>query len=99
MDTTRRQFLQTASLAAIGLGLQGCADTATQKPQTTETMTTPLPQIGLQLWTIREAINQDLAASLAAIAKMGYQGIETAFWPDGVSLQEGAKALQDAGLS
>ncbi|MEL6843496.1 MAG: sugar phosphate isomerase/epimerase, partial [Bacteroidota bacterium] len=59
----------------------------------------PLPQIGLQLWTIREAINQDLPASLAAIAKMGYRGIETAFWPDGVSLQEGAKALQDAGLS
>lgn len=99
MDTTRRQFLQTASLAAIGLGLPACDETATQQEQNTQTMTPPLPRIGLQLWSIREAINQDLPASLSAIARMGYQGVETAFWPEGVSHQQGAAALKEAGLS
>ncbi|MEL7530926.1 MAG: sugar phosphate isomerase/epimerase [Bacteroidota bacterium] len=101
MDTTRRKFIQTAGLGALGLGLSACTPTKReQSPVLQESAITPLlPQIGLQLWSIRESIAQDLHASLDQLAEIGFRGVETAFWPDDVSLSMGAAALKQAGLS
>ena len=57
-------------------------------------MTVP---IALQLYTLREALAADFNASLKAVAKIGYAGVETAgmFGP---SVESGAKLFRDLGL-
>ncbi|MEM6345659.1 MAG: sugar phosphate isomerase/epimerase [Bacteroidota bacterium] len=101
MDTTRRKFIQTASLGAIGVGLAACTPVTQEKePVLQENNIAPLlPQIGLQLWTVRESITQDVYATLDQLAAIGFKGVETAFWPEGLSLQTAAEALKQAGLS
>lgn len=54
-------------------------------------MTAP---IGLQLYTIREAMNKDFRAAIEAVAQTGYIGVETAGFP-GTTPKE-AKALFDS---
>jgi len=39
--------------------------------------------IGLQLWSVREAMNEDPAATLEALGKMGYQFVEAAGYRNG----------------
>lgn len=41
-------------------------------------MTTPAIPIGLQLYSVRDDCQEDLAATLNAVADMGYQGVELA---------------------
>ncbi|MEM7370545.1 MAG: sugar phosphate isomerase/epimerase [Bacteroidota bacterium] len=101
--TTRRTFVKNASLAALSVGILGCGDSQ-QSSESATTSLTPepsisLPKIGLQLWTVRDLIEKDLAGTLAQVAEIGFGGVETAFWPEGVSLEQGAKALETAGLS
>lgn len=54
-------------------------------------MTAP---IGLQLYSIRENLGVDFVGSLKKIAAMGYTGVETAGFPEGIT-PETAKALFD----
>ena len=54
--------------------------------------------IALQLWTVREPIEQDLANCLMRIKDLGYHFVETAFWPEHISLSQGAQAIKQAGL-
>jgi sugar phosphate isomerase/epimerase len=53
--------------------------------------------IGLQLYSIREDCARDLPGTLAAVAKMGYDGVEFAGY-HGRSAQELRKMLDDLGL-
>lgn len=57
------------------------------------------PRIGLQLYSVREALADDFAGTLRQVAEMGYTGVETAFWPEGMSAAEAATALRAAGLT
>jgi sugar phosphate isomerase/epimerase len=50
----------------------GCASVAAAKKR-----------IGIQLWSVREAMNNDPKATLAALAKMGYSEVETASYDNG----------------
>jgi len=54
-------------------------------------MTAP---VGLQLYTIREAMNKDFRSAVESVAKMGYAGVETAGFP-GTTPKE-AKTLFDS---
>ncbi|HEX4932155.1 MAG TPA: sugar phosphate isomerase/epimerase, partial [Gemmatimonadaceae bacterium] len=58
-----------------------------------------LPTLAVQLYTIRDQIKQDPAAALARLASLGYTTVETAFWPEGMTVQQGARLLRDAGLT
>jgi len=51
------------------------------------------PQISLQLWSVREQVEEDIDATLEAIAELGFDGVEFAgeFGP----YQEDASALRD----
>ena len=60
---TRRAFLKTMSVGAATLALPGCEPSSKQATPLPE-QASPLPQIGLQLWTVREAIEQDMAGTL-----------------------------------
>lgn len=70
---TRRSFLGTAAVAAVGLacGRRSLAalDTAAGNK---------LSRIGIQLYTLRQAASADLAGTLARLAKVGYKELEFA---------------------
>lgn len=69
---TRRAFLGTigagAAMAALG--------TRPEAPM--RSRTGRLPSIGVQLYTIRKALERDFDGSLARVARMGYQEVEFA---------------------
>lgn len=107
----RRTFLQTTALGLLGasaLPLLGCSkekpsgaaggeaagDGATPRPSGPATA-----KLGLQLYTVREQINADMPGTLKRLSGMGFQGVETAFWPVGVTVAQAAAALKEAGLS
>ncbi len=57
-----------------------------------------LPQIALQLYTLREAMAEDFAGTLSRIAQIGYRAVETAFLPEQISVSQAATMIRDAGL-
>ncbi len=90
---TRRDFLKAVGAGAVALALPGCRSAAEQQAQTQ-----PAAQVGLQLWTLRKEIEQDMAGTLRRVAEMGYAGVETAFFPEDVTLGQAGKLLRDLGL-
>lgn len=100
MDTTRRKFIETAGLGALGLGMYACTPSSNEKTQASSIAAKEilLPRIGLQLWTVRDSIEKDLQGTLDQLAKIGFKGVETAFWPEEISLQTATKAMKQAGL-
>ena len=87
MLITRRQMLrQGAGLAALGaLGPAALAASLAKVP------------VGLQLYSIRGECQKDLPGSLAAVAKIGYKGVEFAGYY-GRKADELRKLLDDNGL-
>ncbi|MEM7128957.1 MAG: sugar phosphate isomerase/epimerase [Chloroflexota bacterium] len=57
-------------------------------------MTAP---IGIQLYTVRDAMNEDFTATVTKIAEMGYVGVETAGFP-GTTPEGAAKLFAKLGL-
>lgn len=54
--------------------------------------------IGIQLYTVREAVEQDYDATIRRIAEIGYTGVETAGFP-GTTPQHAAQLFSELGLS
>ncbi|MCD8101160.1 MAG: sugar phosphate isomerase/epimerase [Alistipes sp.] len=99
----RRDFLKKGALAAVGavaggsvlsglLGLGGCSE-----------KTRPDKRVGLQLYSLREAMGQDPEGTLKIIAGMGYKELETASYRDGklygYSPAEFRAIVEDLGMS
>lgn len=86
-NPTRRRCLQLLTagsvLAAAPIGLAG---------------ERRIERVGLQLYTVRELLDRDAAATLAAVAEAGYAEVETA-GTGKLSASEFAQALGSAGLS
>jgi sugar phosphate isomerase/epimerase len=88
---SRRAFLERGSLALAAMSLH--AARAAEEPMG------PLGRpIGLQLYTVREAVEKDLAGTLRAIAKIGYREVELAGIP-AKSASELRALLNDCGLT
>ena len=51
-------------------------------------------QIALQLYSVRDALARDFAGTLRRVAEMGYSVVETAFFPEGVTLEEASTQLR-----
>ena len=86
---TRREFLGAVGVAgaALGFSVVPLAQAAASKK---------IP-VGLQLYSLREQCKTDLPGMLAAVAKIGYKGVEFAGY-HGRSAQELRKLLDDNGL-
>jgi sugar phosphate isomerase/epimerase len=56
-------------------------------------------KIALQLYTVRNQIQENIADTLYKVAAVGFEGVETAFWPEHISIKQAGKYLKDAGLS
>lgn len=87
--TNRREFIQ---LAGVGLMATAMPDFLKLPAETGS------HRLGVQLYTIREAIEKDFKGSLKRLAAIGIENVETAFWPKNISVQTAADALQEHGL-
>jgi len=83
----RRKFLAASSSLAVAAYAWPSPAAATEKK---------IP-VGVQLWTLRKELAEDLAGTLRQVATIGYQGVELWFqkWPEAVELK---KIVADCGL-
>jgi len=87
---TRREFLQLS-----GMGLL-----STSLPATLQTLALPTkPKLSIQLYSVRDQIKEDLRGTLQKIASLGFKNVETAFWPEGISIEKAASVLKDCNLN
>ncbi len=91
MNTSRRSFIK-AGLTGLSvlplLNLSGCKDGAAN-----------LPTAGLQLYTLRNEIEKDIRGTFQKVAEMGFAGVESAFFPEGISIEEAGKLLKEYTLN
>ena len=86
---TRREFLGSVSAVGVALGL-GAA------PLARAAAGQKIP-VGLQLYSVRDQCAKDLPGTVAAVAKIGYRGVEFAGY-HGRSAKELRQLLDDNGL-
>jgi len=86
----RRKFLTTTGALATGLVLGG--------PSTAFAGERRLSRIGIQLYTVRARMAENVAATLAKVASFGYDEVEFAGYYDH-SPQEISEMLADTGLT
>jgi sugar phosphate isomerase/epimerase len=103
MKYDRRHFLKASSATALGmLILPSCGSSSSTKTAA-EVASMPDIGVGLQLYTIRDAISEDLEGSLEKVAEMGYKNLELANYWDGKfygkTPQEFKKMMNDFGFT
>ena len=80
MDCDRRAFLATVGSAALAVAAGSTAACAASK--TKEEDAPPdgrkIARVGLQLYTVRDAMQRDLPGTLARVAQIGYKDVEFA---------------------
>jgi len=86
----RRDFNRMATLASAGLAFHPLSILTSCSTENESS----LAKIGLQLWTVRESIEKNLEETLSKVAEVGFAGVESAFWPEHITVEQGAKALQ-----
>ncbi len=86
---SRREFIKIMALGGAALTMPGCDLVQSKKY---------VPNLGIQLYTVRKTIEQDFEAAIRKIAETGYLGVETYFLPEQITLQRAGKTLKDAGL-
>lgn len=93
MHTTRRSFLKAGALAVAGAALL---------PDTLLASSNRLQRVGVQLYSVRDAMKTDPQATLKKIADAGYFHVEHANYIDrkfyGYTAKEFKKILADLGL-
>lgn len=88
---SRRAFLERGSLALAAMSLHTA--------RAAEAQTGPLAKpIGIQLYTVRDALAKDLPGTLRAISDIGYREVELAGIPP-ISATNLRKILNDRGLT
>ena len=93
---TRRDFLKVSAASALGamvLGQAACTSAAVDKKSF---------GVGLQLYTIRDAIANDLQGSLQKVSDLGFKNLEMASYSDGkfygMDPKEFRKMVEDLGM-
>lgn len=90
---------------ALGqFGLYGCKNTGGQQAATTAAAASgDVPPVGIQLYTVRDGIAQDLTSSLQKVADIGYKELELAGYADGMFYglppAEFKKMVEDMGMT
>lgn len=87
MELSRRNVLMAGAGAAAAWAMGGRAFAAAKKPQ-----------VGLQLYSLRQDMPKDVPGHLMKIGKMGYKGVDFAGYY-GKSAADLRKMLDDAGLT
>jgi len=90
-SVTRREFLKVAAFGSLALPLLSCATRAGKSTTVNDLIDT----VGVQLYTVREALQKDPDATLNGIADIGYKQVETA---DINTITDDASYMQAIGL-
>ncbi len=91
---SRRSFINMTGLGVLSAAvlpsvvLSGFKNASSKDPA----------KIALQLYTVRNELKKDMAGTLQKVADIGFEAVETAFWPDNISIKQAGKYLKDAGL-
>jgi len=95
MKTSRRNFVKTGVIAAVGTALLPAAACISPKPKKER-------YVGVQLYSVRDDMMKDPVGSMTQLVKMGYVYVEHANYVDqkfyGYSAVEFRKVLDDLGL-
>jgi sugar phosphate isomerase/epimerase len=92
-DVSRRVILKSGLAACAGIySLEAIAKGAEEVKKAKKEI-----PVGLQLWTVRTECAKDFPGTVAAVAKMGYEGVEFAGYYER-SAQDVRKMLDDNGL-
>ena len=92
----RKKFLQLGTMGAAGATfipsslLSGFSETSSLYEPA---------KIAVQLYSVRKEIEKDIKGTLKRIADIGFEAVETAFWPEGISVKQAGEFLKDAGLA
>lgn len=93
INNSRRNFLKTTTIA-----LSGAALSVHKVP-----VPYPAKHLGLQLWSVRDAMATDAAGTIGALAKMGYREVEGFGLADGkifgMPINDYSKLLKTNGIS
>ena len=78
-----KSMLFVFAVAVVFIGIVSCG--SSPKKATTEETKSAAPEkyIGLQLWSVKDDMGKDVAATLASVGEMGYKFVETAGYGDG----------------
>ena len=97
-SVSRRGFMakSVAAAALLTSGVYGAQKDQKKKKQAAKQAKRQAP-IGLQLYSVREDCKRDLPGTIAAVGKMGYDGVEFASYYDR-SAEDLRKMLDDNGL-
>jgi len=90
-QVTRRKFLNMTGFAVVGASIfpwENIKANVASSPA----------KIALQLYTVRDQIKENIANTLHRVAGFGFEAVETAFWPENISIEQAGKYLKDAGL-
>lgn len=82
----RRNFLQTASFLAVGAMLPTNSSGCQNQQQ--------LDQIGIQLYTVRDAMQRDADETLRRVAEVGYDYVEGAKYAQGLLYGQSARSFK-----
>ena len=95
----RRDFILAAAALAAGCSREGSppGGEATD-PAVAEAVSSDAAPLGLQLYTLRDLMADDVAATLALVAGVGYREVEFAGYFD-ISPAEMRRYIDDAGLA
>src|SRR5882757_8444369 len=96
-ELNRREFITRAAVGTAGVALAGsiagCASTCCSAEKTTMKK---IP-VGLEMYSVRDECKADFPGTIAAVAKIGYKGVEFAgYW--GRSAKEVRQMIDDNGL-
>jgi sugar phosphate isomerase/epimerase len=90
---TRRDFLQVS-----GQGLFGTSLLLNSLSSLDSTKWRPA-KLSVQLYSVRNQISTDIPGTLKRLSDIGFKSVETAFWPEGLTVQKAASYIKEAGLS
>lgn len=90
LNLSRRTFLKYAGMTALTVSLPGY--------KFTEIPGSKKGKIGIQLYTVRNEMEKNFDRAISKIAEIGYQGVETYFLPNNISIKRVAKSLQNNNL-
>ncbi len=91
----RKEFIRLGGVGALGLALvPGSLPSIKQA-----SFNTGSAKIAVQLYSVRKEIEKDIKGTLQRIQAIGFEAVETAFWPKHISIKQAAAHIKDAGLS
>ncbi len=85
---TRRDFIQLSTMGLL----------STSIPMALESPPEIKHHLSAQLYTIRHEIEKDIKGALKRLADIGFKNIETAFWPDNITVQRAAEYVKELGF-